>query len=148
VQVFLVHWHLNRKYRMSRRSNMVRSVTPRWNRLTLPEHFAQMQRPHSLQWCRLLRQLNDRPQRIQLSVFPSGIQTAGTKCSTLPRLGRFSASSGRCGNACSVLLRWFVEVDVESVEFGLITFNDASRAALALRMAVVHSSRSSSLAEN
>jgi hypothetical protein len=85
---------------------------------------------------------------MQLSVFPSGIQTAGTKCSTLPRLSRFGASSGRCGRACSVLLRWFVDADDERVEFGRVTFNDASKAAFAFRIAVLHSSRSTSLAED
>jgi hypothetical protein len=118
----------------------------RWCQHTLPEQFAQTQRPHNLQWCRLLRQPNGLPQRIQHSDFPSGIQTAGTKCSTLPRLGLFCSSSGRCGKACSVLLKWFVDVDDERVEFGRVTFNDASKAALAFRIAVLHSSRSPSLA--
>jgi hypothetical protein len=83
---------------------------------------------------------------MQHSVFPSGIQTAGTKCSTLPRLGWFCVSSGRCGKACSVLLKWFVDVDDERVEFGRVTFSDASKAAFAFRIDVLHSSRSISLA--
>src|SRR6267154_3490213 len=120
----------------------------RRNQHTLPEQLAQTQRPHSLQWCRLLRQPNGLPQRIQHSVFPSGIQTAGTKCSTLLRLGPFCSSSGRCGKACSVLLKWFVDVDDERVEFGHVTFKDASKATLAFRIAVLHSSRSLSLAGN
>lgn len=94
------------------------SAMSRWNQHTLPEQLAQTQRPHNLQWCRLLRQPKGLPQRMQLPVLPSGIQTAGTKCSTLPRLGQFCASSGRCGRACSVLLRWFVDADDERVEFG------------------------------
>lgn len=52
---------------------------------TLPEQAAQTHRPHNLQWCLLLLQLKDLPQRIHASVLSSGIQIAGTQWSTFFR---------------------------------------------------------------
>ena len=83
---------------------------------------------------------------MQLSVFPSGIQIAGTKCSTFPRGGFLSSSSGKCGSACNVRRRWFVEAEEVSVELGFMMVRVVIREALADRIPSTHASRSSLLA--
>ena len=42
--------------------------------------------------------------------------------------------------------KWCVDADDVRVELGFVAFNDTSKEALALRIAVLHSSRSSELA--
>ena len=71
---------------------------------------------------------------------------AGTKCSTLPRGGFLSSSSGKCGIACNVRRRWFVEAEEVNVELGFMAVSVAIRDARADRMLSTHESRSSSLA--
>lgn len=114
------------------------------NERTFPEQLAQTHRPHNLQWCLRRLQPNERPHLMHVSVFPSGIQIAGTKCSTFPLLGICATSSGRCGSACSVRRKWFVDEEDVNVELAFIALSDTKREALASRIAVAQSSRSSS----
>lgn len=107
---------------------------------------------------------------MQLAVFSSGIQIAGTQCSTLPRSSVGSAfrlffifealvpglasrrvairsSEGGNGSACSERRRWFVEDDDVSVELGCVTLRETRSCDLACRMTELHSSLSSSVAD-
>ena len=115
--------------------------------LTLDEQSEHTHRPHNLQWCLLLLHPNGRPHRIQLSVLLSGIQIAGTKCSTLLRFGWRTSSSGEYGNAWSACRRWLVEAEEVKVVLGFITFSATISDSFALRIAALHSFRSSSVAK-
>lgn len=96
---------------------------------------------------------------MQVSALSSGIQIAGTQCSTQPLLSfspltltflPFSplVSSGANGNACNESRIWLLLSELVSVELGFVIFSDMSSCAFACRIVEHHSSLSSSESAN